>query len=132
MFLTFYRAVDEANGDGLGLKRARRRIRASRHLNERERRELLEHARFVPAKCPVAALGEAHGASARGFPAGDRLRLIQTQPASRTVQDQLVALGFEGSVLKRPGSAYRPDRPTRGWDDQWNDDHGQPRDRATD
>ncbi len=66
------------------------------------------------------------------FPAGDRLRLIQTQAASRTVQDQLVALGFEGSVLKRAGSAYRPDRPKRGWDDQWNDDHGQPRDRATD
>ena len=33
-------------------------------------------------------------------------------PASRAAHDQLVALGFEGSVLKRPGSAYRPGRQT--------------------
>ena len=46
------------------------------------------------------------------FPAGDRLRLIQTRPASRAAHDQLVAIGFEGSVLKRPGSAYRPGRQT--------------------
>ena len=46
------------------------------------------------------------------FPAGDRLRLVQTQPASRAAHDQLVALGFEGSVLKRPGSTYRPGRQT--------------------
>jgi ATP-dependent DNA ligase len=46
------------------------------------------------------------------FPAGERLRLIQTRPASRAAHDQLVALGFEGSVLKRPGSAYRPGRQT--------------------
>ena len=46
------------------------------------------------------------------FPAGDRLRLVQTRPASRAAHDQLVALGFEGSVLKRPGSTYRPGRQT--------------------
>jgi DNA ligase-1 len=46
------------------------------------------------------------------FPAGDRLRLVQTQPASRTVHEKLVGLGFEGSVLKRPGSTYRPGRQT--------------------
>jgi len=46
------------------------------------------------------------------FPAGDRLRLVHTQPASRTAHDKLVALGFEGSVLKRPGSSYRPGRQT--------------------
>jgi bifunctional non-homologous end joining protein LigD len=46
------------------------------------------------------------------FPAGGRLRLVQTQPASRAAHDQLVALGFEGSVLKRPGSTYRPGRQT--------------------
>jgi ATP-dependent DNA ligase len=46
------------------------------------------------------------------FPAGDRLRLVQTQPASRSTHDQLVALGFEGSVLKWPGSTYRPGRQT--------------------
>jgi ATP-dependent DNA ligase len=46
------------------------------------------------------------------FPAGDRLRLIRSRPASRAVHDQLVALGFEGSVLKRPESTYRPGRQT--------------------
>jgi bifunctional non-homologous end joining protein LigD len=46
------------------------------------------------------------------FPCGDRLRLVQSQPASRAVHDRLVALGFEGSVLKRPGSMYRPGRQT--------------------
>jgi ATP-dependent DNA ligase len=46
------------------------------------------------------------------FPAGDRLRLVQTQLASRTARHQLVALGFEGSVLKQPGSTYRPGRQT--------------------
>lgn len=46
------------------------------------------------------------------FPPGDRLRLIRAQPASRAAHDQLVALGFEGSVLKRPGSTYRPGRQT--------------------
>jgi bifunctional non-homologous end joining protein LigD len=44
------------------------------------------------------------------FPTGDRLRLVHTQSASRPAHDQLVALGFEGSVLKRPGSSYRPGR----------------------
>jgi ATP-dependent DNA ligase len=46
------------------------------------------------------------------FPIGDRLRLVHTQPASRTAHEKLVALGFEGSVLKRPGSSYRPGRQT--------------------
>ena len=44
------------------------------------------------------------------FPAGERLRLVQTQPASVGAHERLVALGFEGSVLKRPGSRYRPGR----------------------
>ena len=44
------------------------------------------------------------------FPVGDRLRLVQTRPASRAAHDQLVALGFEGSMLKRPGSTYRSGR----------------------
>ena len=30
--------------------------------------------------------------------------------ASRAAHDQLVKLGFEGTVLKRPGSTYRPGR----------------------
>ena len=46
------------------------------------------------------------------FPAGDRLRLVQTRPASRAAHDRLVALGCEGSVLKRPCSTYRPGRQT--------------------
>jgi len=46
------------------------------------------------------------------FPAGERLRLVQTQPASRAAHERLVALGFEGSVLKRPGSRYRAGRQT--------------------
>ena len=44
----------------------------------------------------------------QAFPASERLRLIQTQPVSRASHEQLVALGFEGSVLKRPGSAIAP------------------------
>ena len=46
------------------------------------------------------------------FPTGDRLRLIHARPASRAAHDQLVGLGFEGSVLKRPGSTYRPGAQT--------------------
>ena len=46
------------------------------------------------------------------FPPATGSGSVQTQPASRTAQDQLVALGFEGSVLKRPGSTYRPGRQT--------------------
>jgi ATP-dependent DNA ligase len=46
------------------------------------------------------------------FPIGHRLRVVQTRPASRAAHDQLVALGFEGSVLKRPASMYRPGRQT--------------------
>ena len=46
------------------------------------------------------------------FPVGERLRLIQPMAASRAAHDQLVELGFEGTVLKRPGSTYRPGRHT--------------------
>jgi ATP-dependent DNA ligase len=46
------------------------------------------------------------------FPAGDRLRVVQTRPASRAAHDELIELGFEGSVLKKPGSTYRPGRQT--------------------
>ena len=45
------------------------------------------------------------------FPAGDRLRIVQSSPASRAGHEQLVEIGFEGSVLKRPWSMYRPGRP---------------------
>jgi ATP-dependent DNA ligase len=46
------------------------------------------------------------------FPVGERLRVVQSRPASRAGHDQFVELGFEGSVLKRPGSTYRPSRQT--------------------
>jgi ATP-dependent DNA ligase len=48
------------------------------------------------------------------FPVGERLRLVQSMAASRAAHDHLVALGFEGSVLKRPRSTYRPGRQ-RAW-----------------
>jgi bifunctional non-homologous end joining protein LigD len=48
------------------------------------------------------------------FPVGDRLRLVQSMPATRQTHDHLVQLGFEGSVLKRPGSTYRAGRQ-RTW-----------------
>ena len=48
------------------------------------------------------------------FPATDRLRLVQSRPASRAAHRQLVELGFEGSVLKRRTSTYPPGRQ-RAW-----------------
>jgi bifunctional non-homologous end joining protein LigD len=48
------------------------------------------------------------------FPVGDRLRLVQSLPPTRETHDHLVQLGFEGSVLKRPGSTYRAGRQ-RTW-----------------
>jgi bifunctional non-homologous end joining protein LigD len=44
------------------------------------------------------------------LPVSDRVRLITTQPASVDAHEAVVALGFEGTVLKRPGSTYRPGR----------------------
>jgi bifunctional non-homologous end joining protein LigD len=44
------------------------------------------------------------------FPVGDRLRIVQSSPASRAGHDKLVEIGFEGSVLKKPASMYRPGR----------------------
>ena len=43
-------------------------------------------------------------------PTGERVRLISSQPADRAAYRSLVALGFEGVVLKRHDSAYRPGR----------------------
>jgi bifunctional non-homologous end joining protein LigD len=44
------------------------------------------------------------------LPACDRIRLVASQPATLAAHEAIVALGFEGSVLKRIGSAYRPGR----------------------
>ena len=43
-----------------------------------------------------------------------RIRLAVSQPATLAAHEAIVALGFEGTVLKRLGSAYRPGRD-RTW-----------------
>jgi ATP-dependent DNA ligase len=43
-----------------------------------------------------------------------RIRLAESQPATLAAHEAIVALGFEGTVLKRMGSAYRPGRH-RAW-----------------
>ena len=48
------------------------------------------------------------------LPVCDGIRLVDSQPATLTVHEAIVALGFEGTVLKRLGSAYRPGRH-RAW-----------------
>jgi ATP-dependent DNA ligase len=42
------------------------------------------------------------------------VRLIDSQPATEDAHAAIVALGFEGTVLKRPGSTYRAGRQ-RAW-----------------
>ena len=44
------------------------------------------------------------------LPVRERIRLAVSQPATLAAHDAIVALGFEGTVLKRLGSAYRPGR----------------------
>lgn len=46
------------------------------------------------------------------LPANDRIRLVASQPANPTAHDAIVALGFEGTVVKRTRSAYRAGRHT--------------------
>ena len=48
------------------------------------------------------------------LPLCDRIRLVVSQPASRAAHNAIVALGFEGTVLKRPASTYRAGR-SRAW-----------------
>ena len=48
------------------------------------------------------------------LPTDPRIRAIATLPAAEVAHAQLIALGFEGSVLKRVKSAYRPGR-SRAW-----------------
>ena len=56
------------------------------------------------------------------LPVRDRIRLVASQPATLAAHDAIVALGFEGTVLKRMGSVYRPGRH-RTW---INGRHGSP------
>jgi len=49
---------------------------------------------------------------AQVLPASERIRAIQSLPASPAAHAAIVELGFEGTVLKRPGATYRPGRHT--------------------
>jgi bifunctional non-homologous end joining protein LigD len=51
---------------------------------------------------------------AEHLPTGPRLRVISPLPASSETHARLIAMGFEGSVLKRQSASYRPGR-TRAW-----------------
>jgi DNA ligase 1 len=44
------------------------------------------------------------------LPVSERIRLITSQAATSAAHDAIVALGFEGTVLKRPSSTYRAGR----------------------
>jgi hypothetical protein len=44
------------------------------------------------------------------LPVCDRIRLVASQPPTPAAHEAIVALGFEGTVLKRLGSVYRPGR----------------------
>ena len=44
------------------------------------------------------------------LPVCDLIRLVASQPATLAAHEAIVALGFESTVLKRMGSAYRPGR----------------------
>lgn len=44
------------------------------------------------------------------LPSARRIRTTRVLPATEQTHETLVDVGFEGSVLKRPGSAYRPGR----------------------
>jgi ATP-dependent DNA ligase len=48
------------------------------------------------------------------FPIDRRLRVISALPATSETHARLIAIGFEGTVLKRHSASYRPGR-TRSW-----------------
>jgi ATP-dependent DNA ligase len=62
-----------------------------------------EDIRAHPWEDRDARLRETH-------PVRGRIRLAESQPATLAAYEAIVALGFEGTVLKRMGSAYRPGR----------------------
>jgi bifunctional non-homologous end joining protein LigD len=51
---------------------------------------------------------------AEHLPADERLRVMSTLPATSDTHARLVAMGFEGTVLKRQSGSYRPGR-TSSW-----------------
>ena len=60
------------------------------------------------------SLTERQALLAGALPRAPRLRVSAGEPAARPRHDAIVALGFEGTVLKRPRSTYRPGRQ-RTW-----------------
>ena len=64
----------------------------------------------APSPAPSGRVPAARWPLRDALPVSGRVRLITTQPASVEAHTALVALGFEGTVLKRPRSAYRPGR----------------------
>jgi ATP-dependent DNA ligase len=81
-----------------------------------------DQLRFVAFDLLAAAGGDVRGLpweerDARlreTLPVGERIRLAGSQPATPAAHEAIVALGFEGTVLKRFGSAYRAGR-NRAW-----------------
>jgi ATP-dependent DNA ligase len=51
---------------------------------------------------------------AERFPANQHLRTMSALPATADAHNRLIAMGFEGSVLKRQSASYQPGR-SRSW-----------------
>lgn len=58
----------------------------------------------------VRPWGDRDGHLRRALPTCERVRAISSQPATVDAHRGIVSLGFEGTVLKRPGSIYRSGR----------------------
>ena len=58
--------------------------------------------------------GERDARLAEAVPASTRVHVITSQPVDQAAHDAIVALGFEGTVLKRREAPYRPGR-RREW-----------------
>jgi ATP-dependent DNA ligase len=78
--------------------------------------------RFVAFDLLAAASDDVRGCSweerdarlREALPVCEQIRLAASQPATLAAHEAIVGLGFEGTVLKRLGSAYRPGRH-RAW-----------------
>jgi ATP-dependent DNA ligase len=53
---------------------------------------------------------ERNGRLSEALPRCDLVRRVESLPATRAAHAAIVGLGFEGTVLKRPNSTYRPGR----------------------
>jgi ATP-dependent DNA ligase len=80
---------------------------------------LLQYVAFDLLSCGGADLRDEAWRERRGhlgevLPTGPRVRRIDCLPATLASHAAMIELGFEGSVLKRPGSSYRAGRH-RSW-----------------